>query len=178
MIFFSFACWCFYKILAPDIEKILGALLEAIVYTIILLQSLIKASVKLVMRMLICVMLFKSIACAQTIQVKAKFVKAINLVETGGKSGMIIGKHNEIGSLQIRRQCWKESGVKGRFEDCAKRDYSIAVMNAYFRKHARKALETNNYEVLARRWNGGPEGDKKQATLNYWKRVKAVMDNL
>lgn len=28
-------------------------------------------------------------------------------------------------------------------------------------------------ELVARRWNGGPKGDRKNATLGYWKKVKS-----
>jgi hypothetical protein len=39
---------------------------------------------------------------------------------------------------------------------------------AYRRKTGRPV----DYEVLARIWNGGPNGWKKPSTLNYWKKVR------
>ena len=33
-------------------------------------------------------------------------------------------------------------------------------------------------QTIARRWNGGPTGDDKDATLGYWASVKEIMKNL
>jgi len=32
-------------------------------------------------------------------------------------------------------------------------------------------------ETIARRWNGGPRGDKKRATIKYWNKVESVLQN-
>lgn len=167
----------FFASLFTDATKVFLFLIEALICLTLFVLDKLKTSVKSIMRLFIFVILFESIVCAETIKVNAKFIEAINMVETGGKTGMIIGKHMELGALQVRKQCWKESGVKGKFTDCANKNYSIQVMTAYFNKHAKEALRTNNFEVLARRWNGGPNGDKKKVTINYWKRVKAFLED-
>ena len=43
-----------------------------------------------------------------------------------------------------------------------------AVCEAYLRHYGRGCTT----EQLARRWNGGPAGDKKAATEAYWAKVK------
>ena len=32
-------------------------------------------------------------------------------------------------------------------------------------------------EIVARRWNGGPRGDRKKATIKYWNKVKSHLQN-
>jgi hypothetical protein len=39
-----------------------------------------------------------------------------------------------------------------------------------------KAYKSRTQEQIARRWNGGPTGDKKTATVKYWKKVKKEID--
>jgi hypothetical protein len=43
-----------------------------------------------------------------------------------------------------------------------------AVCQAYLTHYGRGATT----EQLARRWNGGPTGDRKAATVAYWAKVK------
>lgn len=43
--------------------------------------------------------------------------------------------------------------------------------NHYEKKTGKEA----SYEVLAKIWNGGPTGYKKDATVEYWKRVKPLL---
>jgi hypothetical protein len=42
------------------------------------------------------------------------------------------------------------------------------VYQAYLERYARGATA----EQAARRWNGGPRGDQKPATLGYWRKVE------
>jgi hypothetical protein len=46
-----------------------------------------------------------------------------------------------------------------------------AVCEAYLRHYGRGATT----EQLARRWNGGPTGDRKTATVAYWRRIQKVI---
>jgi hypothetical protein len=44
------------------------------------------------------------------------------------------------------------------------------------------AVYSNHYtpcgdaEKVARRWNGGPRGDKKRATVKYWRKVSKALE--
>jgi len=59
------------------------------------------------------------------VQVKAmlpvRFYKALNMVETNGKQGRILGDNgNSLGPLQISYAYWLDSGIKsGKYADCA-----------------------------------------------------------
>jgi hypothetical protein len=45
-------------------------------------------------------------------------------------------------------------------------------MLAYFARYAPKALESKDWQTLARVHNGGPKGHTKKATLGYWAKVQ------
>jgi hypothetical protein len=41
------------------------------------------------------------------------------------------------------------------------------------------APKKSSAKTLARKWNGGgPRGEKKKATLAYWKKVKLVLNSI
>ena len=102
-----------------------------------------------------------------------QFWRALHLVETNGRHGPIRGDGGRaLGPLQIHKPYWQDAKVKGRYADCARLDYSIAVAKAYMKRYAPKASRNNNYEVLARIHNGGPSGHKKKATIKYWNKVR------
>lgn len=103
-------------------------------------------------------------------------INAIHQVETGGRLGAIKGDNGRaLGPLQIHRAYWIDSGVEGKYEDCASLDYSIKVLRAYMRRYASAAIKANDLETIARIHNGGPRGYKKAATLGYWQKVRKAM---
>lgn len=55
--------------------------------------------------------------------------------------------------------------------DCFDRAKSSEMWRAYMDAYCKGASD----EVKARRWNGGPKGDAKPATLGYWAKVKALL---
>lgn len=104
------------------------------------------------------------------------FWRALHLVETRGRTGPIKGDGGRaLGPLQIHRGYWLDAGVKGKYEDCAKLDYSIKVASAYMQRYAPKAWRGKDHKVLARVHNGGPTGHKKKSTLAYWNKVRSKM---
>lgn len=113
-------------------------------------------------------------AVSVTAELPAKFVKAINQVEASGRTGAILGDNGKaFGPLQIHRACWQDSKVKGVYpDDCASLSYSQRVMLAYFRRYCPVAVEKNDFETMARVWNGGMNGHKSKATIQYWQKVK------
>ena len=122
------------------------------------------------------VFLFGAISgCCQSLS--SNFFYAINMVETGGRRGAIRGTHGELGPMQIRVAYWRDSGVSGRWEDCAGYDYSCKVMTAYYRRFANEFVNRQDYQSLARIHNGGPKGYKMPATRNYWANVRKHLTN-
>lgn len=119
----------------------------------------------------------------------ASFIDALAMQESGNKpleprkdvNGALV-----IGYFQITKAYWQDAAEfdkslnadhGGSWERCQNdREYSISVINAYMRRYCPEALKTNNYEVMARTHNGGPSGAKKNATVTYWKQVKARME--
>ena len=107
----------------------------------------------------------------------AEFVWALNQVEAGGRTnGVIIGDRGLArGPLQIHYSYWKDSGVKGKYSDCDRFDYSIRVAEGYLNRYSAGAIRDGDYETLARIHNGGPSGDKKASTRPYWLKVKRYL---
>jgi hypothetical protein len=111
-------------------------------------------------------------------ELPAKFVRAIHQVETGGRTGAIVGDNGAaLGPLQIHKGCWLDSGMAGSYTNCADFNYSAKVMTAYLNRYAKAAIKSNDFETLARVWNGGPKGATKNATLPYWQRVRKQLGN-
>lgn len=110
-----------------------------------------------------------------------KFLDAIRRVETGGLpnagKGAVGDKGASIGPYQIQKGYWSDARMKsGKYEDCsASHAYSEQTMLAYFARYAPKALESKDWQTLARVHNGGPKGHTKKATLGYWAKVKKEM---
>lgn len=104
------------------------------------------------------------------------FFRALHVVETGGRRGAILGdKGKALGPLQIHRAYWQDARIGGRYEDCADLSYSKRVVAAYLQRYAPVAWEAGDVTTLARIHNGGPRGDKKQATVNYAAKVLRAM---
>lgn len=100
------------------------------------------------------------------------FWRALHHVETSGRLGPIKGDNGAaLGPLQIHRAYWQDSGVPGRYSDCADLAYSRRVVTAYLRRYARAAWDRADAMALARVHNGGPSGAKKRATLRYGQKV-------
>lgn len=121
------------------------------------------------------ILLLAFTACAAA--VPDNLLKAINQVEAGGKTnGTIVGDAGKaIGPFQIHYAYWRDSGVRGQYQDCHRYDYSVKVVTAYLNRYAYDALTRKDYEVLARTHNGGPKGYKNPATKKYWERVRKVL---
>ena len=104
------------------------------------------------------------------------FWRALHHVETSGRLGPIKGDNGAaLGPLQIHRAYWQDSGVPGRYSDCADLTYSRRVVTAYLRRYARNAWDRGDVATLARIHNGGPLGHKKRATLSYSRKVVNAM---
>ncbi len=107
-----------------------------------------------------------------------KLFRAIRQVETGSE----VHPHNAIGDggkslgpYQISQKYLTDSEVGGDWRRCRDRQYSEAVMIAYWKRHCPDALRTLDYQTLARIHNGGPNGPRKTATLSYWRLVQAAL---
>ena len=111
-----------------------------------------------------------------------KLIDAIIHVESRDLDSAINRRTNAVGCMQIRpimvnevnrilRK--KQIALEYDLHDRYKRDKSLqmfCIWKAYHHKNS-------NLETIARCWNGGTNGENKQATYSYWVNVKRRMKN-
>jgi hypothetical protein len=99
-------------------------------------------------------------------------ITALIAVESSGNDLAIGDQGRAIGCLQIHRAVVLDvnriTGSHYRHQDMTNRVQARAVCEAYLKHYGRGATT----EQLARKWNGGPTGDRKSATEAYWAKVK------
>ena len=108
-------------------------------------------------------------------------VESIIQVESRGNPSAYCVSEEAVGCLQIRpimlrevNNILKRSGDKKRYElsdrlDCEKSKEIFYIWKNCHHKHS-------NFEKIARNWNGGPLGYKKNSTLGYWKKVEEQLN--
>ena len=103
-------------------------------------------------------------------------ITALITVESGGRDNAIGDGGRALGPLQIHQGVVLDvnriTGAKYRHQDMTNRAKARAVCQKYL-EHYGKGDTT---EQLARRWNGGPQGDRKAATLPYWRKVEKELN--
>lgn len=106
-------------------------------------------------------------------------LEAIQKVETGGEvdpSAATGDNGASIGPLQIQKDCWADAvkydstlTANGEsWQNCRNLAYAQRVAIAYWSRYAPDWKP----ETLARIWNGGPKGHRKNSTKAYWAKVK------
>ena len=122
----------------------------------------------------------------QPITTDGELLSALIFVESRGNDSAIGDKHlvgNEaVGALQIRpimvrevnRICkiigsHQHFALKDRF-DRNKSIHMFMIWKDYRHKN-------DNNEVIARNWNGGPKGYKKDRTVKYWNKIEKQLNN-
>ena len=102
----------------------------------------------------------------------SNLISALIIVESSNNDMAIGDQGRAIGCLQIHKAVVLDvnriTGCHYRHSEMTNRVAARAVCEAYL-KHYGKGAST---EQLARRWNGGPTGDRKSATEAYWAKVK------
>ena len=119
-----------------------------------------------------------------TIQAIDSLVNALIFVESRGIEGAVGDTHlgaPSIGVLQIRpimvrevNRILKKKGASMRFnlQDRFNRDKSIWMFMIWKDYHH----PNDNFEKIARNWNGGPNGYRFKRTEQYWNKVKQQLD--
>lgn len=99
-------------------------------------------------------------------------IAALITVESNGNDMAIGDNGRAIGALQIHKAVVVDAnriaGTSYTHQQMTNRIAARRVCEIYL-KHYGKGCTT---EQLARRWNGGPTGDRKSATITYWNKVK------
>ena len=122
----------------------------------------------------------------QPIVTDGDLLYALIFVESRGNDSAIVDRHlvgNEaVGVLQIRpimvrevnRIC-KRIGSHQRFalKDRFDRDKSVHMFLIWKEFHHKDSSP----EKIARNWNGGPKGYKKDRTIKYWNKIEKQLNN-
>jgi len=102
----------------------------------------------------------------------SNLITALIIVESSGNDQAIGDQGRAIGCLQIHKAVVLDvnriTGSHYRHSEMTNRVAARAVCEAYLKHYGCGATT----EQLARRWNGGPTGDRKSATEAYWAKVK------
>ena len=110
---------------------------------------------------------------------REQILDAIRFVESGGRDTPPDGDGGlAIGPYQIHRVYWQDAigfrpELGGDYQDCRRRAYAEAVIDAYMQKWAPEAWDRGDAERIARVHNGGPRGHLNPKTDRYWQRVRA-----
>lgn len=110
----------------------------------------------------------------------SEFIRKIGYLESGNTDSITGDSGRGKGRFQIYNICVKGSGLHDLLgyshEDMFNKEKSVhvfwATMGIFCYSYAQKHGKYPSYEDLARMWCGGPEGYKKNATLNYLHKFK------
>ncbi len=109
-------------------------------------------------------------ACASAWAVEpaddAALLAAIAQVESGGNDSAIGDGGLALGRLQIHAACAADAGMP--HQAALTREGAETIYKRWMRRYCTGATR----EQAARRWNGGPRGDRLRATDGYWRRVE------
>ena len=134
-------------------------------------------------------LILTTITCLSPTYTWRQTLDAIRQVETGGSPdegrGATGDRGRAIGPYQIWNIYWTDAAVPGRrYSECLRdKELSEQVVCRYMERYARSSLRRlqagvgtlSDVERVARIHNGGPAGDRKQATVRYWNKVRSVL---
>lgn len=109
-----------------------------------------------------------------------ELLDAIRKVESqNGK--YLTGKNKEFGPYQMKNIVIDDVNrilCKNIYEykDAMNEEKSREICRFYIDYWAGKAGLRGNIEAMARIWNGGPKGYKKESTIKYWNKIKEALD--
>lgn len=108
-----------------------------------------------------------------------KLLDAIRKVES--QNGIYIyGRNGEIGPYQIKKIVIDDvNRIFGKnvyeYDDALNEESARNICRFYIEYWSKKRGCYGNNEMMARIWNGGPNGHIKKSTLQYWSKIKEVL---
>ena len=113
----------------------------------------------------------------------AILISALMIVESNGRADAIGDNGRAIGILQIHPECVQDinrfSHTGYKLADRQDERKSVGMCWRYLYHYGNKYKQDTGQEptaeILARIWNGGPRGYKKERTRHYWDRVQAEL---
>ena len=111
-------------------------------------------------------------------------IPALIAVESDGDPFAVGDNGNSIGILQIGEPAIKNvneiHGASFIHADALDPAISMSICTLYLnhwgRRYSTLTCKPLTLEILARIWNGGPNGWKKESTLPYWEKVKKELE--
>ncbi len=124
----------------------------------------------------------QTIEPTKQLKTKKTLVDALILVESAGNPKAFNKKENACGCLQIRPIMVREVNriLRKQNEDkrFTKEDrWDCGLSKEMFYIWSLHHHRNSSSEVIARNWNGGPRGYKKQSTEHYWHKVQKAWVN-
>ncbi len=104
-----------------------------------------------------------------------KLVDAIIYVESRGDSMAYNKREDAVGVLQIRPIMLREVNRLLGYDKYTLKDRWSKAKSIEMFEVIREHTTNPTDEKLARNWNGGWNGYKKQSTLKYWNKVKKLL---
>ena len=117
----------------------------------------------------------------ETPKIEPNIIDALIYVESRGNDSAYNFSEDAVGCLQIRpimvrevNRILKKTGQDERYdmEDRWDREKSLDMFHIWREYHH----PNSDDEVIARNWNGGPNGFNKESTLKYWKKVRGRLE--
>ena len=106
-----------------------------------------------------------------------ELVRAIEQVESGGDPDAVGDGGKAVGILQIHPITARDANrIEGHDKYSLEDREDVSKSREIFWTITDHYSEGESYETIARRWNGGPDGDEQEATRKYWEKVKAELD--
>jgi hypothetical protein len=114
-----------------------------------------------------------------------RLLDAIKQVESGGNNKAVGDGGKARGGYQLWYSFYTDGkpGVVREYGECPSYEVTAAsdvwarrVIISWWRRYASEALARGDFETLARRFNGGPRGERVAATEKYWVKVRREMD--
>ena len=124
----------------------------------------------------------QTIEPTKQLKTKKTLVDALILVKSSGNPNAFNKKENACGCLQIRPIMLREVNriLRKQNEDkrFTKEDrWDCGLSKEMFYIWSLHHHRNSSSEVIARNWNGGPRGYKKQSTEHYWHKVQKAWVN-
>lgn len=118
----------------------------------------------------------KQLRVDNEIKRRLKIVRVHAFVESSLNSREYNKSENAIGYLQIRKIMVKEINLHTSFKFSHQQAFSKGISEKAFIAFQNEFNPTWDLELAARRWNGGRQGELKESTLEYYKKIKKNYD--
>jgi hypothetical protein len=108
------------------------------------------------------------------------FLKILGTVESNNNDQAIGDGGKARGRYQIWEVCFidakqfDKSLNKYKYSDVTNKIVSEKVVLSYLNRYCPAAVRNNDFEVMSRTWNGGPQGKNKQSTIKYWQKFLKI----